>query len=456
MSCLYHTEYHGVGRERLPDLLQQRGISVQLLHDSADQLEMRCTRDKVTVRLGVFRGHAGCFRLQAEPEPTGLMFLRWPRALQLAEDLIQFVQMMELTSTQCPHCRAHFSYLTQYPAESCPHCQQPLGTSATSTDTMWYIARGNKKAGPVPWRKLQKLAVAGKVRPGDMVLEETQTGTAPANGRPEKKAWRRASSVAQLFPVAAAATPVAVPVAQFAPETRRPAASPPRAVAVAAPAHIPHSRRIQRAPFWMFALSVLVVAIMGVTTFSLLQGGFPLSESTQLTIALVNLVGIILLGVITVAIEHRTAEPFRTFRGVAGGAFCLGFLNVAISSIYRTLNERGGEIYDLCGPQNYGDVQFLQYGLAMLLVAAVAFLLPNRFTMTFTGLGISLGGVLQLWVAKLALAGEVQLRAATADGMGKLMEQFPVIPLVMGVILLLAGIGWAIGSWFMKPEKGTS
>lgn len=324
MSHVIRTSYHGADRKQVPDLLQHHGIAVQMLRDHPGQLEMRCTRDKVTVRLSILRGAKSGFDIEAEPEPTGLMVHRWPRALKLAEDVIHLVQTMDCTWGQ------------QTSGQS-PHSSQP--------------------------------------------------------------------------------------------------------------------RKTTTAPAWMFVLGILVMVIMTVPTFVVLRDGLQLSQDARLTIfAAVNLPTLIVLGFITVAIERRTAEPGKTLRSVARGAFCLGCMAVYLSSIYRTVNERGAEIYTVCGPQTMYDQQSLDYGFAMIVVAAVAFVVPNRFTMTFTGLGISLGGAMQLWIAKQAMAGEVQLRAVTGDGIGKLMEQFPVIPLLMGGSLLLAGIGAACHPWLRKSE----
>jgi hypothetical protein len=206
----------------------------------------------------------------------------------------------------------------------------------------------------------------------------------------------------------------------------------------------------------LFAAGLLVLAVMGATTAFVYGGGLRLEHDAKFAVLIfTNLVGLILLGLICVAIERRSAEPASTLRQVASGAFCLGALAVVLATVYRIPNERGDPVYVLCGPQTAYDTWSLDYGLAMMAVALVTFVIPNRFTMTLTGLGISLGGAMQLWVAKLAMTGEAQLRAVSGDGMGKLMEQFPVIALIMGVILLLAGIGAACTPWFMRPGKGT-
>jgi hypothetical protein len=198
----------------------------------------------------------------------------------------------------------------------------------------------------------------------------------------------------------------------------------------------------------MFALGVLVLGIVGGTAALVLRGGFDLSADDRLAVLVcTGLPGLILLGVISVAIEHRTAEPYKTMREVASGAFCLGLLAVVASSLYRTVNERGGQVYVLCGPQTRYDRLLLDYGLAMLLVAAVTFLLPNKLSITVTGLGVMVGGLMQIWVARLAMSAEAQLRAVFGDGMGRLSEEFPVIPLLMGGLLVLGGIGAVCWPW---------
>jgi hypothetical protein len=51
----------------------------------------------------------------------------------------------------------------------------------------WYYARGRETLGPVPFSRLQELAAAGELLPGDLVLEEGAPG------------WREGSSVERLL-----------------------------------------------------------------------------------------------------------------------------------------------------------------------------------------------------------------------------------------------------------------
>lgn len=317
----------------------------------------------------------------------------------------------------------------------------------------YFYAQGGQRVGPVSFPKLQALADAGQLLPGDPVWKQ---------GTPD---WRPAAEFEGLFgdrPRAAA--PAARPGAR--PSPALPEAEP---VALARYGVVPTGR----APGWMLALVTLILVIWwGLTAALVLGGEFATSDAQQTIVVVVSVLSLIPLGILAFAIERRTAQPYKFIRVGAIGAFCLGVLGVIMSSYHKTVNVRGftfggkehvlakEEVMVLSGPQNWYDVLLLDYGLALLLVAAVTFLLPNLLTATVTGLGILGAGIIQGSFAILAMTGAGQLRAV--DDVGQLWEGtavLPVITLVTGIILVIAGIAvlvlpWRSKSWLETATPG--
>ena len=64
-----------------------------------------------------------------------------------------------------------------------------------------------------------------------------------------------------------------------------------------------------------------------------------------------------------------------------------------------------------------------------------------------------MGGALELWAGAAALGGSTQLSAGSGDGMGKLLADYPVIALVLGPVLLLAGIAVILIAWFPNLDE---
>jgi hypothetical protein len=150
----------------------------------------------------------------------------------------------------------------------------------------------------------------------------------------------------------------------------------------------------------MFALLILILAIWGTTAALLLGGTLNLSAETKLYIFVgVGFPGIFALGALTNAINHRTQEPYKPTRLLAVGAFSLGILSVVGSSVYRVQTEQGGHTYALLGPQHNVDVQMLYYGAAMLVLAPAAYLVPITPLASLLGVGVAIGGAMQVWVA---------------------------------------------------------
>jgi tetratricopeptide (TPR) repeat protein len=107
----------------------------------------------------------------------------------------------------CPHCQTFFFQPDNDPTPTaCPACRKGLsGAPASSGQGEWHYVENKKKVGPVGFARLQELAAAGSLRPGDMVLEQ---GTAK---------WKSAGEVPGLFPAPQA------PIAEPAPSPPPPA-----------------------------------------------------------------------------------------------------------------------------------------------------------------------------------------------------------------------------------------
>jgi serine/threonine protein kinase len=116
----------------------------------------------------------------------------------------------------CPACRL---LIPSDPAKGgrphrCPACAAPLPVEKeVAADSQWFYAQQKRKHGPVSWGQLRQLAGAGRVQPGDMILQ--------AGGNK----WLAASAIAGLFsgaePAPRAETPAIRATAGTVPESQR-------------------------------------------------------------------------------------------------------------------------------------------------------------------------------------------------------------------------------------------
>jgi hypothetical protein len=179
-------------------------------------------------------------------------------------------------------------------------------------------------------------------------------------------------------------------------------------------------------------------------------------EPKEFVIVFAVLGGLILAFIVRAVVQRRTREPHKEMREVAFGSACFGLGAVITGSVYRVVNDRGGQEYHVCGPQTAYDSLLLWYGAAMILTGVASFVLPRLLGILLIGCGAIFGGVLNWAIAALAMAGAVQLRSASGDGFGRLVEEYPVLALVPGLILVCAGIGlvcWPCSVWIKALRR---
>ena len=91
----------------------------------------------------------------------------------------------------CSHCqKAFLGTFTQVASEiPCPHCQLAVPfPNALPGESLWFVAKAQRKVGPFSKRHLTALAASGQLTPADMVLRQ---------GAPK---WQDAGSLSGLFP----------------------------------------------------------------------------------------------------------------------------------------------------------------------------------------------------------------------------------------------------------------
>ncbi len=161
--------------------------------------------------------------------------------------------------------------------------------------------------------------------------------------------------------------------------------------------------------------------------------------------------GLIAAFIARTVVLRRTPEAFKGMREVGFGGACFGVVAILTASVYGVTNDRGGHEYHVCGPQTAYDGLLVWYGAAMILAGAATFAVPRLVGVLVVGLGFVLGGLLNLGLVALAVAGVVQLRAAAGDGLGELMADYPVLALIPALILVAAGVGlvlWPCRVWW--------
>lgn len=89
----------------------------------------------------------------------------------------------------CSYCQAQFQSDGSNPEPSCPSCR-------AAASKRWYYARNRQKEGPVTLAGLARLAAAGELCPGDMVLSEGASKWMRADAVPGVFAAHRVSSAA--------------------------------------------------------------------------------------------------------------------------------------------------------------------------------------------------------------------------------------------------------------------